>query len=60
MHFQWASDDRWSQHVRSGRGLCWNYVTLMNRILHIYVDSTGDSHVETLCTYHFKQVSHHL
>ena len=24
MHFQWASDDRWSEHVRSGRGLCWN------------------------------------
>ena len=29
MHFfQWASDDRWTQHVVSGRGLCWNYVTL--------------------------------
>ena len=24
MHFQWASDDRWNQHVRSGRGLYWN------------------------------------
>ena len=33
MHFQWASDDLWSQHVRSGRGLCWNYVTLMNRMV---------------------------
>ena len=34
MHFQWASDDRWSQHVRCGRGrgLCWNDVTLTNRI----------------------------
>ena len=28
MHFQWDSDDRWSQHMWSGRGLCWNCVTL--------------------------------
>ena len=27
-----ASDDCWSQHVQSGRGLCWNYVTLTNSI----------------------------
>ena len=33
MHFQSALEELWSQHVRNGRGLCWNYVTLTNRIL---------------------------
>ena len=28
MHFQWASDGHRSQHVRSGRGLCWENITL--------------------------------
>ena len=32
MHFQWTSDDRWSQHVQSGRRLRWNCVTLTNKI----------------------------
>ena len=34
MHFQWAHD-RWSHHVGSGRGLCWNYVTPITTITNI-------------------------
>ena len=50
MHFQWTSDDRWRQHVRSGHGLCWNLwtgyfsLTSSHRILykHAIFCWTGD------------------
>ena len=39
MHFQWATDDRCSQHVRCGRGLCWNVrPTLTNRMRSICIN----------------------
>ena len=44
MHFQWASDDRWSQHVRCGCGLSWNYVTLINRHVNVMC-STENRHI---------------